>query len=138
MPARLTIAPQNVPRDSDTVTVKAEPTEIKAERQEKIEAYFARFPAFDYSDSQEIMSQFMTLSQSQNWKKEERLEERASLQRAVVRQFNEIYGEDEASLEGWQELCRTMRIDPIPESVDECREVTSGRLQQAPWSLKRI
>ena len=72
------------------------------------------------------MVQFRRLARQQGWEKgsDEYMTERRTLQIALVLQFNQIYGESETDIEGWRMLCTSMRIDPIPETVTECKKVS--------------
>jgi hypothetical protein len=89
-----------------------------------ISAYFARFPDFDFDDADETMSQFSELQETCQWSSKQYREEKDALQLALVEQFNQIYGRDAQSIRGWQELCRTLGITPIPATVGECALVS--------------
>lgn len=54
---------------------------------------------------------------------QERAEAYELLHDAMTKQFNEMYGTDADSLMSWQGLCRVLDISPIPENLQECREV---------------
>jgi hypothetical protein len=43
---------------------------------------------------------------------------------AMVQQFNDLYGTDQNDLEAWRRLCRVLNIDPVPNGMKECREVS--------------
>ncbi|KAI0089526.1 hypothetical protein BDY19DRAFT_108811 [Irpex rosettiformis] len=88
-----------------------------------LEEYFSRFEDFDYDQSQETIAQFRRLAREEEWTKDEYKEEKKALQTALVLQFNDIYGENETDIEAWQELCIAMDIDPMPETVKECKRL---------------
>jgi hypothetical protein len=43
---------------------------------------------------------------------------------AMVCQFNDLYGTDAGDLDSWKKLCRILNIEPVPEGLKECREVS--------------
>ncbi|KAI0089525.1 hypothetical protein BDY19DRAFT_108732 [Irpex rosettiformis] len=88
-----------------------------------IRGYFNRFPDFHYDQSKETMGQFRRLASQEDWSPKKRRKEKRALQTALVLQFNDTYGENEAEIANWQGLCRAMRIDPIPETVAECKKL---------------
>ena len=53
---------------------------------------------------------------------------RRNLNTALVRQFNNIYGEDAADLAEWQNLCRKVNI-AVPTTLHECQEVRTSHSQ---------
>ena len=59
-------------------------------------------------------------------------EARRNFKSAIVQQFNGLYGTDVNDLNAWQELCHVLDIEPVPESLEGCREV-SGRLVETPY-----
>ena len=42
--------------------------------------------------------------------------------------FADYFGEDETKLENWQKLCRDLSMDPIPETITQCRKVGTSLL----------
>lgn len=48
---------------------------------------------------------------------------RKKLRKAMVLQFNSIYGTDVESVTSWQCLCRVLGISPVPTTLDECKKV---------------
>jgi hypothetical protein len=49
---------------------------------------------------------------------------RENLKDAMTQQFNNIYGTDENNLAAWQNLCQVLNIDPIPDELNLCRNVS--------------
>lgn len=41
----------------------------------------------------------------------------------MAERFNEIYGTDENDLEAWKKLCGQVHVDPIPNTLAECKKV---------------
>jgi hypothetical protein len=42
---------------------------------------------------------------------------------ALVLEFNSWYGTDNGNLRSWQNLCKAIRIYPLPETCELCCEV---------------
>jgi len=55
-------------------------------------------------------------------------EARRQFKSAMVQQFNDLYGTDEEDLNSWQNLCHILNIEPVPEGIKECREVSICRV----------
>ncbi|KAI0071287.1 hypothetical protein K474DRAFT_1607161, partial [Panus rudis PR-1116 ss-1] len=70
--------------------------------------------------------EFHRMCEEFGWKgklfKEEREEAYELFKRALVQQFNEIYGMDENNITCWQYLCEILRVDPIPSTLEECMD----------------
>lgn len=87
------------------------------------------------------MHEFNRMRGTKGWSKRK---SQAMLNKALVNQFNLLYGTDEESIESWQILCRVLNIHPIPKSLNGCRRVScitgrSARVHHAiclhrPWS----
>jgi len=58
-------------------------------------------------------------------------------QDALTMQFNDIYGTDENDLTNWQALCARLRMNPVPETLNACREVRNMLKPQA-YHLKQL
>ncbi|KAF1365317.1 hypothetical protein EJ07DRAFT_95185, partial [Lizonia empirigonia] len=41
---------------------------------------------------------------------------------AIAGEINAIYGTDATKLEKWQELCRDVKIEPVPLSITKCKK----------------
>ena len=72
------------------------------------------------------MEQFYSMCDFFGWEKgdTERDTARESLKDAVTMQFNSIYGTDVNDLKTWRNLCQVLGIDPIPEGLKACRDVS--------------
>ncbi|KAJ4322814.1 hypothetical protein N0V94_002195 [Neodidymelliopsis sp. IMI 364377] len=44
---------------------------------------------------------------------------------AIAGEIDALYGTDVTKLEKWQELCRDVEIEPIPQSITKCRQALS-------------
>jgi len=40
---------------------------------------------------------------------------------AMKREFDALYGSDEDDINNWHKLCYVLRIDPLPDTLRECR-----------------
>ncbi|KAF5341222.1 hypothetical protein D9611_005921 [Ephemerocybe angulata] len=80
-------------------------------------------PGFQYDPQQPATSEFRRLRQYKGWKKKDPREKEAhfKFKQALTAQFNKNYGTDEESLTSWQALCAAVRIDPIPDTLQEAR-----------------
>ncbi|TCD65133.1 hypothetical protein EIP91_003064 [Steccherinum ochraceum] len=45
---------------------------------------------------------------------------------ALVRQFNDNFGNDENDLEAWHKLCRVIGIRPVPSDIYSCRQAVQA------------
>jgi hypothetical protein len=70
--------------------------------------------------------EFKRLAKHQGWgnRSKQFYEQRAS---CFVRAFEIHYGNKSERLEGWQWLCGEVHIDPIPESITQCKKVSECR-----------
>lgn len=48
------------------------------------------------------------------------------LKDAMTQQFNSIYGTDADDINSWQNLCRVLRIFPIPDKLRACRNAVKS------------
>ncbi|KAF9697058.1 hypothetical protein EKO04_004828 [Ascochyta lentis] len=44
---------------------------------------------------------------------------------AIAAEMDAAYGTDVKKLEKWQELCRDVRIEPVPQSITQCKKALS-------------
>jgi hypothetical protein len=93
-----------------------------------IKDYFARHPEFPYDERGETWEQFYTLKNSMDWDQPDLQSEREYLRDAIVQEFNLIYGTDENDILAWQSLCRVVRMQPVPSTIGECRQVREPRI----------
>nr|GAT53739.1 predicted protein [Mycena chlorophos] len=85
--------------------------------------FFASYPSFPYDPTQSASPQFTQLTQSSSYRFSalEKAAARRAYSKAMCLTFNDLYGEDADSLENWWKLCRAVRIDPAPGSVEGCK-----------------
>lgn len=84
--------------------------------------YFAQeeFHGFVPSPEDDLIAKLSKLSIHQGWSKNEEKRRRAEVVEFEVLRH---YGPDKSSLAKWQELCRDVKIDPIPQSITQCKKV---------------
>lgn len=60
-----------------------------------------------------------------DWDSEDEEREAAyqAFRTALTQQFNDFYGTEVNDVVAWQNLCRRIEVDPIPEDLQECRNV---------------
>jgi hypothetical protein len=61
-----------------------------------------------------------------NWQRDDDINEEAynNFRIALTQQFNTKYGRDAESLASWQLLCGQIGVNPIPNTLKECRQVS--------------
>lgn len=94
-----------------------------------LEAFFAGFAdagtGFSYQPTTSARKNFARLCKASGWvgNSPARIDARRGFNDALVQQFNFFYGVDGNDLATWHNLCKTIGIKPVPDSVDECRKV---------------
>lgn len=43
----------------------------------------------------------------------------------MKKEFDTLYGSDEKDINNWFKLCHVLRIDPVPDTLKECRAVSA-------------
>ncbi|KAG8707084.1 hypothetical protein FRC08_000711 [Ceratobasidium sp. 394] len=114
-------APRKAPR-----AVKQQPkSKPEPDPRSHLKAFFANYPHFNYDPSRPIMDEFYRMC-DRTWSRREDPERevaRNGLRDALTRQFNDIYGTDERSLEAWKKLCVVLQLWNIPDELHACREL---------------
>ncbi|OJA19762.1 hypothetical protein AZE42_06789 [Rhizopogon vesiculosus] len=86
--------------------------------------FFAQFESFSFNARQSSHKNFKrlvrTISSGPN--DPERRAAREGFKDALVQEFNERFGTDGNDLAAWQNLCDVLRIVPVPEAIQECRQ----------------
>ena len=65
-------------------------------------------------------SLFNRLAIKEGWSKNQRKKRRHE---AIAGEIDAIYGADTTKLEKWRELCRDIKIEPVPPSITKCKKV---------------
>ncbi|KAG8753324.1 hypothetical protein FRC11_007526, partial [Ceratobasidium sp. 423] len=107
--------------DTDSDSAKKPPPE---ELRTYLEAFFARYPGFEYDPTKPCMDEFKRLTKWVGWKKEsEEFEEaRKGMNEALTDQFNAIYGKDPNDVVVWRNLCSVLELAEIPTERSVCKK----------------
>ncbi|KAK7686087.1 hypothetical protein QCA50_010899 [Cerrena zonata] len=89
-----------------------------------IDRFFTQFPDFRYNQRAPARQEFARLQRfyGRRWSETRHRTIQEQFEDVMVDQFNKDYGSDEHRLESWQYLCAVLRIHPIPESVEGCKQ----------------
>jgi hypothetical protein len=95
-----------------------------------IDAFFASFPNFQYRRNASSPQEFRRMCRFFEWRKDsndiypiERDEASTRFRIAMVRTFNEKFGERVDVKRAWASLCTVLGIAPMPNTVAELKEV---------------
>lgn len=101
-----------------------------------IDDYFSRFPGFQQDSQEALLIEFNRLAHDQGWGKRKCAEER---KRCLLAQLEFHVGDDSAGqhdqLARLQELCRELRVSPVPTTVTQCKKVRSDIVEARERSL---
>lgn len=116
----LSLSPSPPPPSTQTLTQSQPHTHL--------EEFFSQYTDFQYDSTQPTMSQFDNLCEDHKWKNGDnrKAQARQKLQNAIAQQFNAIYGSDLENVENWIHLCNILRITPVPDGLEACKEVSSA------------
>ncbi|KIK40425.1 hypothetical protein CY34DRAFT_269467 [Suillus luteus UH-Slu-Lm8-n1] len=87
-------------------------------------AFFAQFASFSFNENQSSNKNFDRLIKVMKITTQDpvRREVREGFKDALVQEFNERFGTDGNDLSNWQNLCNVLRIVPVPDTIQGCRE----------------
>ncbi|KAF8599059.1 hypothetical protein BDV93DRAFT_592384 [Ceratobasidium sp. AG-I] len=111
------------PTDTTPIPTFAPPAQT--DTQAHLAAFFAQYQGFQYNSSQAAVNQFNRLRRSHEWGRNstELTDARQDFRRALVLQFNATYGTNQNDLAAWQNLCRALNVEDIPEELSECKKL---------------
>ncbi len=91
-----------------------------------LENFFSQYPNFQSEPSNSPVIEFDRLCKAYHWKRKDRKWEdaREDFQSAMKKEFDDLYGSDEKDINNWHKLCFVLRIDPVPDTLKECRTVS--------------
>lgn len=91
-----------------------------------IQEFFDQYPEFPYDPTGETMSQFKELRDLKRWTwtRNERAQALDEVRNAIALQFNAFYGSNVDDLNGWHNLCRALRVQDLPDTVNGCKAVS--------------
>ncbi|CAE6444627.1 unnamed protein product [Rhizoctonia solani] len=108
--------------DADPNSTKKPPPE---ELRTYLEAFFAKYPGFEYDPTKPCMSEFKRLTEWAGWEKgsDEFKEARKGMNEALTDQFNAIYGKDPNDIAALRNLCSVLELAEIPTERSACKKL---------------
>ena len=105
-----------------------------------LEIFFSQYPEFRYWPGKSSVSEFHRLCRQYGWEKDgpEKEVARYEFNIAMKKEFDSLYGSDEKDISNWHKLCYILSIDPVPETLRECRAVSSKLCIPIDFSFKSI
>ncbi|KAG6030201.1 hypothetical protein E4U19_000556 [Claviceps sp. Clav32 group G5] len=90
-----------------------------------MDLFFSRYSEFDYNPRSQVWSEYNRLCEYFRWDKGSPTEKtvRKLFRQALVDEFGAIYGEDDKKLDVLQRLCKRLEVNPLPQSIADCKEV---------------
>ena len=105
-----------------------------------LEKFFSQYTEFQYLPLNSPVAEFKRLCKEYGWEKDDDSEEeedewarekndkekedaRRKFNIAIKKEFSDLYGSDEKDINNWHKLCHVLRIDPVPDTLKECRAV---------------
>ncbi|KAG5961367.1 hypothetical protein E4U56_003927 [Claviceps arundinis] len=90
-----------------------------------MDLFFSRYSHFDYNPHSQVWSEYNRLCGYFRWDKGSPTEKTARklFRQALVDEFGAIYGVDDNKLDVLQKLCEKLEINPLPQSIADCKEV---------------
>ncbi|KAG5943118.1 hypothetical protein E4U59_000653 [Claviceps monticola] len=90
-----------------------------------MDLFFSRYNQFDYDPHSKVWSEYHRLCKFFGWNKGSTKEktERKLFRQALVDEFGAIYGVDDNKLDVLQRLCEKLEINPLPQTLTDCKEV---------------
>ena len=104
-----------------------------------LESFFSEYSDFQYEPSNSPKVEFYRLCDLYGWGKDDwkRRDARRAFNTALKEEFDVLYGLDEHDIKNWHKLCHVLRIDPVPDTLQECRAVSYRSSDPlCPWSTK--
>ncbi|KAF2747037.1 hypothetical protein M011DRAFT_477497 [Sporormia fimetaria CBS 119925] len=81
--------------------------------------WWHQFKGFTPDPTSNLRAEFNRLAQHMGWTKAEKKQYWPD---AVDAEYEFHFQQDRSKLEGWQELCREVRIEEIPSSITQCKK----------------
>lgn len=96
-----------------------------ASQADPIALYFAAHPGFVYNPTAAFYAEFDRLIDFLGYSRKGKpfKQERGRFTDAFVSYVNNDYGLGRGNLAHWQQLCQVCSIDPLPNSITQCRKV---------------
>ena len=90
-----------------------------------LENFFSQYTKFQYLPLSSPVAEFNRLCEEYGWDNDdnEKKDARHEFNVAIKKEFGDLYGSDEKDINNWHKLCHVLRIDPVPNTLKECRGV---------------
>ncbi|KAI0040137.1 hypothetical protein FA95DRAFT_1566638 [Auriscalpium vulgare] len=107
---------------SSLLSTNSEP-QVAPPKRSPLEAFFGRFPGFDYQPSRSPSTELYRLSKQRGWVRGSHQSRQAynDYKDALTKEFEAIYGTDANDIHSWLLLCEVLEIRPPPEGLFACR-----------------
>lgn len=92
-----------------------------------LDEFYHEFDDFEYNPRNSPMAEFRRLMFHKRWKPKDDAYKSArnDFFDAFKKEFDGRFGADEKSIRTWQQLCEVLGVEPTPESLKECKKVSS-------------
>jgi hypothetical protein len=91
-----------------------------------LEKFFSQYTKFQYLPLNSPVAEFKRLCKEHTWGKrseQKKKDAREIFNVAIKEEFGDLYGSDEKDIKNWHKLCHVLRINPVPDTLKECRTV---------------
>ncbi|KAG8696296.1 hypothetical protein FRC11_000827, partial [Ceratobasidium sp. 423] len=108
--------------DKESNSTKQPPPE---ELRTYLEAFFAKYPGFEYDPTKPCMDEFKRLKKWAGWERgsEEFEEAHKGMNEALTEQFNALYGKDPNDVVALRNLCSVLELAEIPTERSACKKL---------------
>ncbi|KAI0271213.1 hypothetical protein BGY98DRAFT_922924, partial [Russula aff. rugulosa BPL654] len=96
---------------------------------EPLKSFFSQYSKFHYQPRNAPIIEFERLCKKYQWKQDSAVVKAArdEFDLAMIMEFNSLYGSNEKDINNWHRLCHVLRIDPVPNTLEECRAAASRK-----------
>lgn len=106
---------------------------MKDDNLDELSRFFADYCQFNYDPEEASSTAYNRLVAISGWKADGKKERKARtrFQKALVEQFEQLYGHDDNKLDVLQTLCGKLGISPVPSTITACKKVCFDSTQKA-------
>jgi hypothetical protein len=90
-----------------------------------LQQFFSQYPGFRFDPNLPSTEQFRTMCRLKGWNSSERKDAYEGFADAMSQSFNNMYGTEVQDLWSWQTLCMVLEIEPVPNRLEECQDVST-------------
>jgi hypothetical protein len=103
-----------------------------------VSEFFLKYAGyFEYDPRKPATDEFSRLCETSRWNRVTRKAAREDFHRALVEEFDEIYGIYQDNIATWHGLFRVLGISPAPQSPEECKNVCHQNIPGRNEMLKK-